>query len=686
MENIKIKTNKLASKLRFCLFIIQLLTLFNITHAQVTEETLSPVMITTPRELEYIYDLSLRIMINKKVYEYINDSIIKIAQESDLNSPKKYLISQTKLIFLLSQIPNEHQKIEEILRALKEYNNSESANKDFAQKMALEELDKLLSKLSGNKNILNKISSKVSYEQPLFIYGAEETSNGRKVKKAAFNFLEEFNNHPRIENPDDLKSKLVAPDDHKATMIKMVNEAKPGDKIYFNFYDLDIVELAEEILAAKNRGVFVMGGIDKKVYEDKATVKTLIDKLNSKEKIVELVDSTGLNHQKLLTVISAEGVSKSLFSSGNATQSCSGPEGDLMDVPKSLRPERAIPNPNNMTYAEGELPAVIVMSEIKKNIVYKLRGQTAFPIGGAFELKGPWDPEMKSRESMLMAFSPNGGLGNIGKDIYAKVIRTAVDRIEGGFFSFSSKSNLDDVFAAVFRIIEKRRSENRPATDIVRFIGDAQFALREFSNLLALSGYKLVEFEPNDPFKVTQGNQSNSDPEGMKARSDNQVTKKVYIKDETDPRVQKLRSMLSKDEWKNWLDSIRVTPPWFSGGKVSYDGKDYPWQVKMHHKTIIIPELNLSNPGSSINFSEAGESNQEQIIIVISRKITQKLRGAIAYLWHHLAGPENSVAREVMRRNKKFSLEEIKLAYEVDKFRMDSAKNFQCLKSYGISR
>jgi hypothetical protein len=303
---------------------------------------------------------------------------------------------------------------------------------------------------------------------------------------------------------------------------------------------------------------------------------------------------------------------------------------------------------------------------------------------GAFQLMGPWDPELRSRDSMLIAFSPNGGLGNIGKDIYSKVFRAGQDTMEGAFFSFSSKDNLDQLFESIFRIIAIRRAQNLPAMDILKFVGDSQFALREFSNLLTLSGFKMVDYDPLDPFKASTTTPQNIDPENPLIKPTITETKKVYIKDNSDMRLKKLKSLLTKEEWQNWQDNIRVSPSWFIGGKVNYQGVDFPWQVKLHDKVIIIPDLYISNPGSSINFSESGEANQEQVIIVKSRRIITQLRGAIKYLFD-LAGKDNSVAREVLRRNKKFSLSEIKVAYEVDEYRTRLENKTQCLKRYSKS-
>lgn len=651
-------------------------------------DTSSPSIAVTAKDLEYNIDLALRVMINKKVYLYINENLVKAAVSQGLIKDQKLFISQTKLIFMLTSLTSDLAIVENVLSEYKRIatdNENPALDIAKAQKGVLDNLKPLLDKITQNPRLMKKLISAESHEQPLTVFDVSTENGVKKIKKMGYQTMNFYANHPRYENPDDANSKLVPADNHKQVMIDLVNEALPGDRLYFNFYDFDIKELAQALIQAKDRGVQILGGVDGKVYQAKNSVRLLIDNLNQSGVLVEKVDSVGLNHQKMLVLKSQTGNSKSLFSSGNATQSCSGAEGDLVDVPKEIRPEQAIPNPNNMILVKGEIPAVVALSEIKKNLVYKLRGQNEFPIGGAFQIMGPWDSQIQSRDSMLIAFSPNGGLGDIGRDIYSKIFRAGQKIMEGAFFSFSSKDNLDQLFESIFRIIDNRRAQGLPATDILKFVGDSQFALREFSNLLTLSGFKMVEYDPKDPFKASTTTPQNVDPENPLIKIQPSENKKVYIKDNKDPRLKKLQSLLTADEWQNWQENIRVSPNWFLGGKVTYQGVDYPWQVKLHDKVIILPDQDISNPGSSINFSIAGESNQEQVIIVKSRRVTKMMRGAVRYLFEALAGKENSVINEITRRNKKYSLSDVKLAYAVEEYRIRLENNNQCLKRYSKS-
>lgn len=680
--------NRLVLFALVCLVFGQSVTFSAVTNDKNTAQisltgALSPSIAISSADLEYNIDLALRVMITKKVYLYINEKLGKAAVSQGILPNPKILISQTKLIYMLTQLPSDHVIFEKVLNDIRRQASEGSISTD--EKTTLQELNPVLDKIIKDTEVMKKLISSQAHEQPLVLYDVEMAESTKKIKRVGYEDMVFYANHPRYENPDDPSSRIIPADDHKKIMVDMVNEAKSGDKLYFNFYDFDLTELSEALVLAKQRGVEILGGVDAKVYQAKPSVKALIDDLAQKEVVVEKVDSTGLNHQKILVLKSQYGRSKTLFSSGNATQSCSGPEGDLKEVPPALRPANAIPNPNNMVMIMGEIPATIALSEIRKNIVYKLRGQSEFPIGGAFQLMGKWDAQANIRESILMAFSPNGGLGHVGRDIFSKIFRAGNQSVEGAFFSFSSKDNLDQLFESIFRIVENRRAQNLPATDIIKFVGDSQFALREFSNLLTLSGYKLLEYDPREPYKVPAAVVQNVDPENPLIKPTVNENKKVYIKDTSDKRLKKLRSLLTKDEWQNWLDNIRVSPNWFMGDKVNYQGKDYMWQVKLHDKVVILPDQFVSNPGTSINFSLAGESNQEQILIVVSRRITQQLRGAVKYLFDKVSSVENSVFREVQRRNKRFSQRDIDTAYLVDKFRARLEQSNQCLRRYSKS-
>jgi hypothetical protein len=484
--------------------------------------------------------------------------------------------------------------------------------------------------------------------------------------KDSYKEMDFYANHPRYETDSAGKKVLIPADDHKKVMIEFVQSAKSGDRLYFNFYDFDLEELADALIDAKKRGVEVLGGVDKDVVKTKETANAVYKKIKVARIDIEAIDSTGLNHQKLMALISKDGRSKTLMSSGNPTQSCSGAEGDLKDVPANQRPEHSIPNPNNMIVVDGEIPAVIAAAEIKKNIVYKLRGQAEFPIGGAYQLLGPRRPGYKNQDWMIMAFSPNGGLGDINRDIYSRVVKLSSGPIYGAFFSFSSETLALELTQKIVEEIKLRRKTGKPAVDLVKFVGDSRFAMRDFSILLKLSGYRVVEYDPKDPFKPIANN-GNTDPEKFE-KPDKKDLVKVYVDDPSEPISKPIRDLLTKDEWENFRENIRINASWFSETEFEYGEKKLTYEVKLHDKLILFLRNFISNPGSSVNFSDAGKSNQEQIAIVFSEYIAQKVSAVVDYLFNSYSD-KRSVTAEAIRRNENNTPEEIRIGLEVLKFR-----------------
>ncbi|NUM58279.1 MAG: hypothetical protein HUU56_06590 [Bdellovibrionaceae bacterium] len=619
--------------------------------------------------LEQVLELALDIMLDEKLYKSLNDYFITKAKS--MNQPLKtgFVLSESKLVYVLTQMGEHSDQLKALLMPVSSF---QSHSRD-------QSVGDLLEKIIPAEEI-TKVIAEESYTQPLTVNEVQRKSK----EKSGFRKMELFVNHPYYSDPLVKSSPLIEGDDHKKIMIDFVSDARKGESIYFNFYDFDITELAEALIQAQARGVKIIGGIDLKVYNTKPASKKAIDLMLEAGLQIEKVNSVGLNHQKILVLRSPQRVSKTLFSSGNATQSCSAKEGDLKEVPVDLRPKEAVPNFNNMVLMVGDIPAVIALSEIKKNVVKKLRGQSEFPISGAYQLFSESfmdENNRKDRDVVLMAFSPNGGHGNIGNDIFSKLFQSGTDQYAGAFFSFSSKSNLEELFSSLFKVVKERKEKGLNAMNLFNLIGDNQFATREFSNLLALSGYKVIEFDPEDPFKKHNSN-SSADPQIV---VDNPKLVKVYVEDNSNSKLNQIKALLTPEEWDNWRSGIRVTDRRQIQGKVNYNGQDYPWQVKLHHKVLLLFQMFISTVGSSMNYSEAGEANQEQILIVYSKKVSKKIYGAIRYLFDQLSGPENSVHKEVYRRNSYIKEELKQLAVEVDRFRETEIRRSQCAKRYSNS-
>tara|TARA_B110001454_G_C12723280_1_gene436264 strand:- start:18455 stop:20416 length:1962 start_codon:yes stop_codon:yes gene_type:complete len=639
-------------------------------HAEVFRPSME--ITTNPVELEYLLDLSLRVMKDKPLYSFVNQAF---KTKSQSTAP---LLSQTKIIFILSQLKDNWKDVEQYLG---DNPNSTPPPRVVRRprphfEKALDEamFNSILQRVLSDSELVKKLNSNISISQPLLI----------RDEKLDYTFTEEkfTSNHPRYEDPDDENSRVIPADDQRKLMVDLVNSMSKGDRLFFNFYDFDMVELADSLIAAKDRGVEIIGGIDKGVFTEKAAAREVVQKMIDAGVFIELVDSVGLNHQKLIAGIKKRGKSFAMFGSGNATQSCNGPEGDLKAVPQELRPDYSKPNPNHITLVDGKYAAVIVASEIKKNVIYKLRGQAGFPIGGAYMLNGKPQAKIRDNEKVLLVFSPNGGLGDINRDIYSLFFKVAKGPLAGAVFSMSSYELGLDAKDAVVREIKRRRLAGKSLKGLFPIIGDAQFAMRGFSVPLRLSGYRLVEFDPNDPFHIP-GDEKLSDPEKFEPTDPSDKKVKLFVEDLQDPIVKEIRDLMTDQEWAQWRSEIRISPDWFKPQAFKWDGKSIENQVKLHYKGMAIPEMGISNAGSSINFSNAGESNQEQIIISMSRKVTKAFRGAMKYLWDTWSGPEKAIHIEVLKRNKFVSARDRAMAMEVLKFRQKIQTKISCQKFYG---
>ncbi len=611
-------------------------------------------------ELEYLLDLSLRVMLDKPLYTLINETFKAEKIQTD-----KTVISESKIIYILSQIKSVWKDIETYLKS----NDQGNKSADVTQ------FSSVFEAIAKDPKIAKIMSASTTIAQPIMIVN--------KTTKQTFNNLTFYANHPRYEIPTDAKSKVIPADNHRQVMIDLVDSAKPGDRLFFNFYDFDLPELADAFVRAHKRKVEIVGGIDKKVFDSKEDTSKAIKTMLDQKIQVELVDSVGLNHQKIIALIRKNGVSQTLFSSGNATQSCSGPEGDLKMVPANKRPKESIPNPNHMILVDGVIPALIAAAEIKKNVVYKLRGQSAFPISGGFQLVGPLDEDGKNREGMLLAFSPNGGLGDINRDIFSKFLSQSTGPIEGAVFSFSSIDLGKVLVESVVTEIKRRRKMGKPATNILKEVIDAGFAMRDYSIFLNMAGYQLIEFDPNDPFAPVKTNPS-IDPEQLAVEPVGRSveTTKVFVEDLNGPYVKPIKSLLTTAEWANWRSNLRMSPDWFKPSSFEWNGQKIPTQVKLHDKVIILPEMNISNAGSSINFSAGGETNQEQISIIQSTRITRSIRGAVKWIWQSMSSPEFAIDKEAVKRNEQVSKADQELALKVMEHRKPNTSANSCLRLY----
>jgi hypothetical protein len=321
---------------------------------------------------------------------------------------------------------------------------------------------------------------------------------------------------------------------------------------------------------------------------------------------VVAVDPVGINHQKIIVRDAGTEVGQVLYSSGNFTQSCIGPEGDLIDVPRARRPSFSRPNANHAIVVDSPLMALITKYELRKTLVKQLRGRQ-YPTSGSFVFTGPVDKATGQKKFAMLAFSPNGGMGDINRDILSRVILASKGPIWDMAFAFSST----EVISAI-----KERAARDPKDFDLKTIGDTSFAMRPWSGFLNLSGY---DFDKENMLYV-----ENEDPAGLK-------------------------ESLGPQKFARIQKQIRVNPGMFGERTFKIDGVSRRVTVKLHHKSMGFPEMGWAFMGKSFNDSQSAEHNQEQILLIGEKAATTRLQGGFAWLYNQ--APQN-VADYALFRNK----------------------------------
>ncbi len=411
-----------------------------------------------------------------------------------------------------------------------------------------------------------------------------------------------FVDHAMVKN-----GQKIAPSNLKQVWLDFINSATK--ELAINVYDFDLQEVADALIAKAGEGVAIRLGIDAGVIGQRPEVKAIFDQLKKTKGITaKAIDAVGLNHQKLGTkdwsLPQKAGV---LFSSGNLTQSCIGPEGDLPQIPAKDRPAFSIPNANHVVTMDSMVLANLVNHELTKTIDLGLRGKE-YPLGGSYLVhgpkgNGPHDPYV------IVAFSPHGGLGNINNDIIAKTLLSTRGPVRMLQFAFSSQ----DVENA---LLERAKLEAKEGHDFdFGSVGDTPFAMRDWSIFLNMSGYELNVEGTHHEYRA-----------------------------------------MKKSEWADALGAakfqelkanIRVAPATY--GKHQWtgpDGKSYEVTSKVHHKFMRSGDAVIM--GTSFNFSENALTNNEQILVVVDREIAD---ASMAMFEGLRADSPRSVEETAVKRN-----------------------------------
>lgn len=385
-------------------------------------------------------------------------------------------------------------------------------------------------------------------------------------------------------------------------------------EIVVNIFDFDLLEIAELLIAKSKAGLAVRVGIDHKVIAERPEVRRIFDLMVAGGVKVFAVNSLRLNHQKMAAIDWSQAAkARALFSSGNLTQSCLGPEGDLKDVPANLRPKESTPNANHVVTMKSWLAANLINHELSKTYDHRLglRG-ASYPTTGAYQITGPGVPsetfEAYPEPSFLIAFTPGGGYRNVNKNILARVIEKSSGPIRMMQFAYSAWAVSDALLA---KAVQSYHARN--AFDFYS-IGDTPFAMQRWSQFLKMSGYKRTRVNGRAHFAV----------------------------DEKSPWV----TLLKPEQLKDLRSRVRVAPLPYGEKQVKVGSELRKVNAKIHHKLLAAGDYVVM--GTSFNFSNGAEANNEQILVFRDRQLAAKVDGAIQYM---LRAKPSSVAEEAERRN-----------------------------------
>lgn len=416
----------------------------------------------------------------------------------------------------------------------------------------------------------------------------------------------------------------------KQLWIDQIRQART--EIMMNVYEFDLMEIADELIAAHNAGKKVTVGIDLKVMDEKPNTLKLYEKLKASGVDVVAVDAVRLNHQKLLiTDWSDPNRSRILMSSGNPTQSCIGPEGDLPEVKPT--PPESLPNANHSITLQSHTLALLIHHELTKTLKepYRLKGRQ-YPLGGTYKIYGapfqsaystPRNNPEASAPHLLMAFAPNGAFNAVGKNVIGKIIRSTSGPILASQFAFSSNW-IEQA------LLQRAKDDVRKLGKFdFKFVGETSFAMMDWSIPLKISGLALERTE----------------------------TSKRYYE-------------LADSEWKAALGArgladlrrmIRIAPRVYRATTIQVEGAPVVVVAKLHHKVMVSGKRGERyGMTGSFNYSTGAEENQEFIAAFQDERVSEALTGMIQTL--HAAG-RLSIYDEAQRRN---STNQIEDKVEVD--------------------
>lgn len=562
--------------------------------------TYSPLIQADSYDYNKIFDLARQLLTRKPVQEFLKGVLAEelkidpaIAEQFNLKPTVLGDISEPQLMLLLKQNPD---KFEELVTYLKDIPAVPTGSPEEVQARKMWR-DKLKDQFK-EPEALKKFQTMNNPLEPLVLETAD--------KKPGYKNLKIYFTHERV-----VDGKSLPADNLKARWIDFIKQAKK--QYVSNVFDFDLTDVADALIDAAKRGVDVTQGVDKGVADARPEVASLVKRLQDGGVKVHLVDSVGLNHQKTAArdwELAGQGAA--LFSSGNLTQSCIGPEGDLVNF-SPPRSKYSVPNANHMITMDSDIAASLINHELTKTLrpPYQLRGRQ-YPLSGAYKIMGePYKGIPNVKEPyIVISFTPSGGMGDISETLISRIIAGTEGPVDMIQFAFSSK--------AVENALLERAARDVAAGKKFEFrsVGDGPFAMQDWSRFLSMSGYELID----------------------------DGTTKTYKPIENSP----WEKTLGKEGLTALQRNIRMPPEIYGTHQLTLkDGTKAEVTSKIHHKVLVAGRI--ANAGTSYNFSAAAQNNQEQFVVVADEGIAKEMRGAIDYL---ASKSKRSVTEEAERRNK----------------------------------
>lgn len=455
----------------------------------------------------------------------------------------------------------------------------------------------------------------------------DPTKHVRLVPPAGKSGYEDL--HVFVSHPYRIGEKRMPADNLAQVWIDFIRQAKK--ELVMNVFEFDFDDIADELIKAHGRKVAIRVGLDARVLKGNARDRELADRMKAAGLTVVEVDAAGLNHQKMVAIDwSSPDQARVLFSSGNLTHSCLDPVGDLYAVAKdaagkaliaksAIANTRGIPNANHVLTMKSWLAANLVNHELTKTFSTELglRG-SSYPTTGAYQITGPGvNPQTLEAypvNSFIIAFTPGGAYRDVNRNLLAYLLKKTTGPVRMVQFAYSAK----DVSQALL----ERAERDLQASGKFDFlsVGDTPFAMQKWSQFLKMSGYTR---------------------EGSVAKKN--------LKFSIDPENPWVKS-LTADQLTALRKNIRVAPLAYGKTNVNLNGTNYEVTAKIHHKLMSMGDFAVI--GTSFNFSESAEKNNEQFLAFHDPKLAAIVQGITAEL---AAQSPRSVAEEAERRNARFA-------------------------------